>query len=122
MKPSNLRPFFAYLSESQYVLLKQFSQKTSVSMTKIIRESIDARLSSGDQYVSGYNQGLLDAVSMINRNNVSKMSFPSGKTFGEILTEDITAQLRNNDGSGTKQQAEAQQEEQGLPPNAGSAT
>ena len=41
MKPSNLRPFFAYLSESQYAALKQFAKQTGVSMTHLIREGID---------------------------------------------------------------------------------
>lgn len=36
MKPSNLRPFFAYLSESQYAALKQFAKQTGVSMTHLI--------------------------------------------------------------------------------------
>jgi hypothetical protein len=62
MKPSKLRPFFAYLTDEQYASLKQFSGETGSSMTQLIRESVDARLSKGDQYVAGYNQAIEDGI------------------------------------------------------------
>lgn len=121
MKPSNLRPFFAYLSEAQYSALKHFSQKNGVPMTQVVRESIESRLSSGDLFVAGYNQGLQDAISAINRNNISKMTFPSGRTFGELIIEDISAFIRN-DGAGSDQvQQEATQEAQGNASEPGAA-
>jgi len=125
MKPSKLRPFFAYLTDEQYASLKQFSVETGVSMTQLIRESVDARLSKGDQYVAGYNQAIKDAIQTINGNNLSKMAFPSGKTFGEVIIEDISAHMRHNDGTGTSG-ADAQdrqvREEQRLSLNPGAAT
>ena len=125
MKPSKLRPFFAYLTDDQYASLKQFSAATGVSMTQLIRESIDARLSKGDQYVAGYNQAIQDAILKINSNNLSKMAFPSGKTFGEVIIEDISANLRSQDGTGNgsaSQGTEAQaQDGQGISSDAGAA-
>lgn len=123
MKPSKLRPFFAYLTDEQYASLKQFSGETGVSMTQLIRESIDARLSKGDQYVAGYNQAIKDAIQTINDNNLSKMAFPSGKTFGEVIIEDLSSHMRHNDGnrtSGTEEDRQAG-EEQGLPADPGAA-
>jgi len=123
MKPSKLRPFFAYLTDDQYASLKQFSAATGVSMTQLIRESIDARLSKGDQYVAGYNQAIQDAILKINSNNLSKMAFPSGKTFGEVIIEDISANLRSQDGTGngTAPQVGQAQEDQGISANPGAA-
>ena len=123
MKPSKLRPFFAYLTDDQYASLKQFSAATGVSMTQLIRESIDARLSKGDQYVAGYNQAIQDAIQKINSNNLSKMAFPSGKTFGEVIIEDISANLRSQDGTGngTASQVGQAQEDQGIAANPGAA-
>ena len=123
MKPSKLRPFFAYLTDDQYASLKQFSAATGVSMTQLIRESIDARLSKGDQYVAGYNQAIQDAILKINSNNLSKMAFPSGKTFGEVIIEDISANLRSQDGTGngTASQVGQAQEDQGIAANPGAA-
>jgi len=123
MKPSKLRPFFAYQTDDQYASLKQFSAATGVSMTQLIRESIDARLSKGDQYVAGYNQAIQDAILKINSNNLSKMAFPSGKTFGEVIIEDISANLRSQDGTGngTASQVGQAQEDQGVAADSGSA-
>jgi uncharacterized secreted protein with C-terminal beta-propeller domain len=123
MKPSKLRPFFAYLTDDQYASLKQFSAATGVSMTQLIRESIDARLSKGDQYVAGYNQAIQDAILKINSNNLSKMAFPSGKTFGEVIIEDISANLRSQDGTGngTASQVGQAQEDQGGAADSGAA-
>lgn len=123
MKPSKLRPFFAYLTDDQYASLKQFSAATGVSMTQLIRESIDARLSKGDQYVAGYNQAIQDAILKINSNNLSKMAFPSGKTFGEVIIEDISANLRSRDGTGngTASQVGQAQEDQGVAADSGAA-
>ena len=123
MKPSKLRPFFAYLTDDQYASLKQFSAATGVSMTQLIRESIDARLSKGDQYVAGYNQAIQDAILKINSNNLSKMAFPSGTTFGEVIIEDISANLRSQDGTGngTASQVGQAQEDQGVAADSGAA-
>lgn len=112
MKSSNLRPFFAYLSESQYAALKQFANQTGVSMTHLIREGVDARLSSGNLFVAGYNQGLQDAIVAINQNNISKMTFPSGKTFGELIIDDISSLTRNANGTGLNHSGEPQDQEQ----------
>lgn len=124
MKPSKLRPFFAYLTDEQYFSLKQFSGETGVSMTQLIRESIDARLSKGDQYVAGYNQAIKNAIQTINDNNLSKMAFPSGKTFGEVIIEDLSSHMRHNDGNRTSGIEEGRQagEEQGLPADPGAVT
>lgn len=123
MKPSKLRPFFAYLTDDQYASLKQFSAATGVSMTQLIRESIDARLSKGDQYVAGYNQAIQDAILKINGNNLSKMAFPSGKTFGEMIIEDISANLRSQDGTGNGEAPKdgQAQESHGMTANPGAA-
>lgn len=126
MKPSNLRPFFAYLSESQYVALKQFANQTGVSITHLIREGVDARLSSGNLFLAGYNKGLQDAISAINQNNISKMTFPSGKTFGELIIDDISNLTRSANGTGIDHrrnpQDQEQQETEGQTSNPGAAT
>ena len=79
----------AYLEYPQYAKLKKFSLKTAIPMTQLIREAIDARISTGDKYVLGYNAGLKDAIRIVEENKASKMRFPSGKSFAELITEDI---------------------------------
>lgn len=116
MTPSKLKPFFAYLSEEQFLALKQFSKKTGSSMSMLIREGIDARLSSGDQFVAGYNQAMQDAIAVINNNSLSKMSFPSGKTFGEMIIDDLKLYLRHQ-----HEPRNQKEEDQGIPSDPGAA-
>lgn len=122
---TNFKTFFAYLTEDQFIALKRFSADTGVSMSQVIRESVDARLSKGDQYVAGYNQAITDVINTINSNNLSKMAFPSGKTFGEVIIEDISAHVRRHDGTGRKDLQHRKEGvegfEEGLPPNPGEA-
>lgn len=117
MTPSKLKPFFAYLNEEQYLALKQFSKKTGSSMSVLIREGVDARLSSGDQFIAGYNQAMQDAIAVINNNSLSRMSFPSGKTFGEMIIDDLKLYLRHQ-----HEPRNSEEKDQGLPPDAGAAT
>jgi hypothetical protein len=86
---SRLKPFMAYLELTQYVNLKKFSAANKIPMTQLIREAIDARIASGDRFVFGYNKAIDDAIDALNANRASQMRFPSGKSFAEILTEDI---------------------------------
>ena len=122
---TNFKTFFAYLTEDQFFALKRFSADTGVSMSQVIRESVDARLSKGDQYVAGYNQAITDVINTINSNNLSKMAFPSGKTFREVIIEDISAHVRHHDGTGRKDPQHPEEEieslEKGITPDAGAA-
>jgi hypothetical protein len=94
MTPS-LKPFMAYLEYPIYADLKKFSKKHNVSMSQIIREAILARISDGDRYVAGFNDGVTKAMSVVQDNRAAKMRFPSGKSFAELVVEDLQ-QLKQN--------------------------
>jgi predicted DNA-binding protein len=102
---SRLKPFMAYLEPAQHERLKKFSEATEIAMSQLVREGIESRISSGDRFVAGYNKAIEDCVKAVNGNRVSQMSFPSGKTFGEVFTEDIN-QLVIKDGTEGKLSAE----------------
>ena len=63
-------------------------------MAQMIREAIDSRLSVGDQYTSGFNAGLDRAISVVNQNNAAKMRFPSGKSFAELIVDELINERR----------------------------
>lgn len=88
MTPSKLKPFYAYIEYAQYGLLKRFASRNNVSMTQVIREAIEAKI-AGDHYAVGYNAGLNAAIKSVNNNKAAKMRFPSGKSFAELVVEDI---------------------------------
>ena len=86
---SKLKPFMAYLEYQQYGRLKLFSAKTKIPMSQIIREAIEARISSGDRYQTGYNSAINHAIEVVKNNKAAKMRFPSGKSFADLIVEDL---------------------------------
>lgn len=93
MTPS-LKPFMIYIEQPAYAKLKLFSRKHQTPMSQLAREALDARISSGDRYLAGYNAGVSDSIKKINENPASKMRFPSGASFSEILTADLNKLMR----------------------------
>jgi len=86
-----LKPFMAYIEDKQYARMRKFSLFTRIPMSQLIRESIEMRIASGDPYTSGFNAGLDKAVSVVTANKASQMRFPSGRSFAEIINEELEA-------------------------------
>ncbi len=85
----NLKPFLAYLAPQEYAKLKKFAAKHKMPMTQVIREAITARVAEGNAYVTGFNDGLQDAITAVNEMKHAQMRFPSGKSFAELVTDDL---------------------------------
>ena len=85
---TKLKPFMAYIENAQYTKLRKLSNKAKIPMSQLIREAIDIRVSD-NQYVSGFNNGLEHAMKLIAQNQASQMRFPSGKSFAELLNEEL---------------------------------
>ena len=58
-------------------------------MTQIIREAVTARISGGNAYVSGFNDGLQEAINAVNAMKHAQMRFPSGKSFAELVSDEL---------------------------------
>jgi predicted DNA-binding protein len=90
MTPSlKFKPFMAYLDPGVYKDMKAFSKRNRTPMSQLMREAIHARIASGDVYTLAFNAGLKAAMKITLENKASQMRFPSGKTFGELVCEDI---------------------------------
>lgn len=86
---TTFKPFMTYLTSDQHQKLKKFSKRNNIAISAIIRESTDAFLRGDDQYSQGYNAGLRKAMQVVEENKASKMRFPSGKSFAELVNDDI---------------------------------
>jgi len=93
----SLKPFMAYLDYPAYADLKKFSHKHKISMSQIIREGITSRMSGGDRYCAGFNDGVNSSINVVNASKAAKMRFPSGKSFAELVVEDLN-KLYQKDG------------------------
>lgn len=86
---NNYKPFLTYLNQAEYARLKKFSVKSKTPMTQIVREAVTARIANGNPYVSGFNAGLQEAIDAINAMTPAQMRFPSGKSFAELVSDEL---------------------------------
>ena len=86
---TSFKAFMTYLTSEQHQKLKKFSKRNNIAISAIIRESTDAFLRGDDQYSQGYNAGLRKAMQLVEEHKASKMRFPSGKSFAELINDDI---------------------------------
>jgi hypothetical protein len=90
---NNYKPFLAYISPPDYARLKKFSKTTKLPMTQIVREAISSRMAGGDPYVNGFNDGIKKAMDTVNNMTHAQMRFPSGKSFAELVSDDLMTML-----------------------------
>lgn len=90
---STYKPFMAYLEPKQIASLKRFSKTHKAPMAQVIREAINARLASGDQYTSGFNDGVNKAISVVNGLDAAQMRFPSGLSFAELIDTEVSKHI-----------------------------
>jgi hypothetical protein len=103
---NNYKPFLTYLDPREYVKLKKFAAKNKIPMTQLVREAVTARISGGNVYVSGFNDGLQVAIDAVNAMKHAQMRFPSGKSFAELVTDDLIVRRMkeaNNESDGAKE-------------------
>lgn len=86
---SKFKPVFTYIEASELSELKKFCKKQKVPMAQIIREGLTARLTVGDPHIQGFNNGIKKAIQQIADLQITQMKFPSGKSFGELITEEL---------------------------------
>jgi hypothetical protein len=103
---NNYKPVMIYLTKTDAERLKRIAKKMRVPVTQIAREAITARISAGDPYVSGFNNGIDKALATIESWEMSKMRFSSGASFGEVVSDLIIKQRMK----------EAQDDEGGIKP------
>ena len=85
-----LKPFMTYLDDSDYVKLKKFAKSKKVTMARILREGLEVRMAQDNPYLKGFNDGLTAATNVINEHQASQMRFPSGQSFGEMMSVEIS--------------------------------
>ena len=84
-----LKPFMTYIDDNDYVKLKRFAKSKRVTMARILREGLIMRMAEENPYMAGFNDGLDKAMGLMSANTAAQMRFPSGKSFAEIMTDEI---------------------------------
>lgn len=90
---NNYKPFMAYITPGDHARLRKLSKASKIPMAQLVREGITSRLATGNPHVAGFNEGLKRAVEAVNSLTAADMRFPSGKSFGELVSEIVLAQV-----------------------------
>jgi len=93
MTASTFKPFMAYLSQKDLIKLRRFSKQSKTPMAQIIREAVAARMASGDPFTAGFNSGVAKCIETVQNMSVAQMRFPSGKSFAEVVKDELENQL-----------------------------
>lgn len=64
-----LVPYSLYLSQETYNALREKAQSRQAS--KIVRDAVTMILEGNDQFVSGYRQGVRDAMDLIHKDDLA---------------------------------------------------
>lgn len=84
-----LKPFMAYIEEAQHTAMMRYSRKAKIPMSQLVREAIAIRIAPNNPYRSGFNDGLNKAIGAVTANTAAQMRFPSGKSFAELINEEL---------------------------------
>ena len=83
-------PVMIYMHPKELSALKKFAKERKLSVSAVAREGIRMRLEGEDDpYNSGFNAGLQVAMDLTANTQGAQMMFPSGKSFGALVCEEI---------------------------------
>ena len=103
MSSTNYMPYMTYIVPGDHAKLRRLAKKYKKPMTQIVREAISSKLSENDPYTSGFNDGIQKAIDVISAMEVTKMKFPSGLSFSELIEAELIKQrmVEGEDGKET---------------------
>ena len=82
-----LVPYSVYLSEEVHTALKEKARSRQAS--KVVRDAITMILEGGDQFSSGYKQGLRDAMDLIHRDELAATVSVHDRKIADHLIDQI---------------------------------
>jgi hypothetical protein len=84
-----------YMSPEEDEKFTKYARSTQTPKTVIAREGIRMRMSGDkDPYNRGFNDGLNKAMEVALVAEGAQMAFPSGRTFGQVVCDDILKFMR----------------------------
>jgi hypothetical protein len=94
----NIKPLLVYVDPKQRLSIEQFAYDNNISMSQFAREAFVMRLTKhDDKYKVGYFAGMKEAARIANSVKGAQMMFPSGKTFGVLVEEEIKKHIKKGE-------------------------
>jgi len=87
-------PVMIYLTPEDKDALTKYANEKKMTASQIVREGVRMRL-QGNDFNTGFNAGLQEAIKITHATEGAKMMFPSGKSFATLVSENINSLTRN---------------------------
>ena len=85
-----ITPLMVYLEPDQPMRLKLYAVDRNLSVSQVARDAFNAFMSpENDPYHAGYNAGIDAAIQIVKGTEGAKMMFPSGKSFGQLVCDQL---------------------------------
>lgn len=92
-------PVMVYIEPKELAELKRYAKSTKKTVSQVVREGVSMRLAGdNDPYTQGLREGLNKAMELAQNTKGAQMKFPSGKSFGELVQDEIEAFARSRFG------------------------
>jgi hypothetical protein len=83
-------PIMVYVDPSERTKIQSYAKKEGINVSQLAREAFRMRISgSDDPFNNGFNQGLNEAMKIVRETEGAKMMFPSGKSYGQLVCDEI---------------------------------
>jgi predicted DNA-binding protein len=104
MSSTNYMPYMTYIVPADHARLRKLAKKSKKPMAQLVREAISSKLSNNDPYTTGFNEGIQRAIDTVSAMEVTKMKFPSGLSFSELIENELIKQkmIEAEDGKNTE--------------------
>jgi hypothetical protein len=87
-------PVMIYVTPDDKEALSKYALDNKMTVSQIVREGVRMRLQSND-FNTGFNDGLNEAIKIAHSTEGAKMMFPSGKSFAELVSSNLKLAIRD---------------------------
>jgi hypothetical protein len=83
-----------YVTPTDKESLSKYALDNKMTVSQIVREGVRMRL-QGNDFNTGFNDGLNEAIKIVNSTEGAQMRFPSGKSFADLVADNLKLALRD---------------------------
>ena len=83
-------PVMIYVEPTELAELKNFARQKNLTVSSLAREGLRMRMAGNKNlYNKGFNEALDVVIKIAHKTEGAKITFPSGKTFSDLICEEI---------------------------------
>jgi predicted transcriptional regulator len=106
----NVHPLMIYLPLKDRAAVKIYARKERIPVSQLVREGLAMRMTTGDRYTAGFNEAIKAAKEVTQNSKGGQMKFPSGKSFADIVCDDLDNLIRKEEDEPARVSVESTQD------------